>query len=49
MMAGGLVVGDAGLRRPGQGRLLTMRMQDLILGSIAKACVSKDEATNRKR
>jgi hypothetical protein len=28
--------------------LLTMRVSDLILRSIAKRCVSKDEALNRK-
>src|SRR5258705_157283 len=37
----GLMVRDAA-----QGaRLLTMRVQDLILRSVAKRCVSKDEAT----
>jgi hypothetical protein len=29
----------------GVAALLTMRVQDLILRSIAKRCVSKDEAT----
>jgi hypothetical protein len=33
------------LRPPGYGGLLTMRVEDLILRSIAKRCVSKDRAT----
>jgi hypothetical protein len=30
----------------GVAALLTMRLEDLILRSIAKRCVSKDEAAN---
>jgi hypothetical protein len=32
----------------GLAALLTMRLQDLILRSIAQRCVSKDDAANRK-